>query len=265
MNHLLRGLAPVTETGWKAIEDEAKTQLGTYLAARKLVDFNGPEGWGHSATDLGRVAAIDGPTGGVTASQRRVLPLVELRTSFVVSRAELDDAERGAEDLDFDDLDAAALRIAVAENATVLHGYSAAGIAGIAERSSHPAVSLGGKARDYPARVSEAVNVLLASGISGPFGLSVSPEIYIQILETSEAGDLLMDHVRQILGGPVVRTPAGIGGVVVSLRGGDFALDCGQDISIGYRSHTETEVGLYFEESISFRVMEPNAAVVLKV
>ncbi len=263
MNHLLRGLAPITEAGWKAIEDEAKPRLATYLAARKLVDFSGPAGWSHSAIDLGRVASIDGPAEGVTARQRRVLPLVELQAPFMVSRAELADADRGADDLDFPDLADAARRAAVAENVAVFYGYPAAGIAGITERSAHPKVSLGGDVRNYPARVSEAVNRLLGVGIAGPYGLAVSPEGYIEILETSEAGDLLMDHVRQILGGPVVRTPGLIGGVVVSLRGGDFTLECGQDISIGYLAHTETEVRLYFEESFSFRVIEADAAVVL--
>jgi uncharacterized linocin/CFP29 family protein len=263
MNHLLRGLAPITDDGWSAIEGEAKPRLATYLAARKLVDFTGPAGWSYSARDLGRVAGIEGPAAGVTAAQRRVLPLVELRTPFMVSRAELAAADRGADDVEFPDLDEAARRIAVAENTTVFYGYPAAGISGITERSSHPPVSLGPDAREYPARVSEAVGRLLGAGIAGPYGLAVSPEGYIEILETSEAGDLLMDHIREILGGPVVRTTGLNGGVVVSLRGGDFAIDCGQDLSIGYLDHSETEVRLYFEESFTFRVIEPDAAVVL--
>ena len=39
-------------------------RLTTYLAARKLVDFEGPHGWTHSATNLGRVEAIAGPAAG---------------------------------------------------------------------------------------------------------------------------------------------------------------------------------------------------------
>jgi len=263
MNHLLRDYAPITDAGWKAIEDEAKPRLRTYLAARKLVDFHGPLGWSHSATDLGRVNYVDGPADGVTAALRRVLPLVELRTPFVVSRDELFDADRGADDLDFPELDAAAARIAVAENTAILYGYAAAGIAGIAERSSHSPILLGEEVRAYPAQVTAAVNQLLGSGIGGPYGMAVSPAAYREILETSESGDLLMDHVRKILGGPVVRTSGVTGAVVVSLRGGDFSFDCGQDISIGYLDHNENEVRLYFEESFTFRVVEPDAAVVL--
>src|SRR5260370_37122681 len=117
MDHLLRELAPISEAGWKALEDEAKPRITTYLAARKLIDFEGPHGWSHSATNLGRVARADGPAEAVTAKQRRVLPLVELRSEFEAARSELDDADRGAQDLVLDSLDAAARRIALAENA----------------------------------------------------------------------------------------------------------------------------------------------------
>lgn len=263
MDHLLHDLAPITDGGWEAIETEAKTRLTTYLAARKLVDFSGPRGWGYSATNLGRVAAVEGPHDGISAKQRRVLPLVELRSPFTVSRAELEDADRGAEDLDFDDLDRAARLIAIAENRAVFAGHPAAGIGGIIDAVSHQPVSLGEDFGDYPIRVAQAVNRLLEAGIGGPYGLAISPDGYTGIVETTELGDLLIDHLRQILGGPVVRSPGLGGGVVVSMRGGDFALECGEDLSIGYLDHSAEEVHLYFEESFSFRVLEPDAAVVL--
>jgi uncharacterized linocin/CFP29 family protein len=264
MNHLLRDIAPISEVGWAAIEAEAKPRLSTYLAARKLVDFNGPHGWTHSVTELGRVEAIAGPAAEVTARQRRVLPLVELRATFEVARAELDDADRGAQDLEFSGLEAAAIRIALAENASVFHGYTAAGIAGIAETSSHSPIALDGAFGQYPTIVARAVNVLREAGISGPYGLAIGPDGYTGIIETTEHGGYpLLDHLRQILGGPVVWAPGVQGAVVLSMRGGDFILDCGQDVSIGYVSHTAEAVQLYFEESISFRVVEPDAAIAL--
>jgi uncharacterized linocin/CFP29 family protein len=45
------------------------------------------------------------------------------------------------------------------------------------------------------------------------------------------------------------------------MRGGDFVLENGEDISIGYRSHDEETIQLYLEESLTFRVLEPDAAV----
>ena len=54
------------------------------------------------------------------------------------------------------------------------------------------------------------------------------------------------------------------GGIVLSLRGGDFLFESGQDISIGYLSHDAETVALYLEESFSFRVTEPDSAVALR-
>lgn len=55
MNHLLRPLAPISDSGWKLLDDEARERLTPALAARKLVDFSGPHGWSYSATtDTGR-------------------------------------------------------------------------------------------------------------------------------------------------------------------------------------------------------------------
>ena len=55
MNHLLRELAPLTGNEWKAIDEEAKQTLKMNLAARRLVDFSGPQGWQTSSINLGRV------------------------------------------------------------------------------------------------------------------------------------------------------------------------------------------------------------------
>ena len=110
MNHLLRELAPISESGWQLLDREAKDRLAPALAARRLVDFSGPHGWEHSATNLGRTAPLKATAvKGITALQRRVLALVELRASFELPLAELRDADRGADDADLTALDAAAL------------------------------------------------------------------------------------------------------------------------------------------------------------
>ena len=53
------------------------------------------------------------------------------------------------------------------------------------------------------------------------------------------------------------------GAVLLSLRGGDFVFDSGQDLSIGYDSYDPEDVQLYLEESFSFHVATPEAAVAL--
>jgi len=265
VNHLLRGLAPISASGWDALDDEAKQRLPAALAARKLVEFAGPHGWSHSATNLGRSKAVAAaPVDGVAARARTVLPLVELRSDFEVARDELTDSERGALDIDLSGLDAAARRIAIAENIAVFHGWEQAGIVGIVESSPHAAIPRESDLDHYPRRVAKAVETLLSNGIDGPYGLALSPEEYTSVIETTEHGGYpLFDHLRKILDGPIVWAPGVRGAVVLSLRGGDFLFESGQDLSIGYDHHDAATVHLYFEESFSFRVATPEAAVPL--
>jgi len=265
VSHLLREQAPITAAGWERIDDEARERLRPALAARKLVDFAGPLGWGHSATDLGRTEPVATPPAeGLSAVRRRVLPLVEVRAAFALARAELADADRGAQDIELGPLDEAARLLATAENGAVFHGWNAAGIGGIAEVSTHDPIALGEDCERYPRHVARAIEGLLSVGIEGPYGIALGPDAYTRVLETGEHGGYpLLEHLRQIAGGPLVWSPGVNGAVVVSLRGGDFLFESGEDISIGYASHDAGAVHLYLEESFSFRVVTPEAAVPL--
>jgi uncharacterized linocin/CFP29 family protein len=79
-----------------------------------------------------------------------------------------------------------------------------------------------------------------------------------------DGGLIVFDHLRRILDGPVVWAPGVAGAVVVSLRGGDFTLHCGQDLAIGYHHHDGDTVHLYLEESFTFVIATPEAAVALR-
>src|SRR5262249_17286872 len=171
MNHLLRELAPISDVGWKALDDEARDRLAPALAARRLVEFSGPKGWEHSATNLGRTEALTkAPSGGVSGLRRHVLPLVELRADFTVSREELRDTDRGADDTDLGALDNAAHQIATAENAAVFRGWQGA-LEGIAETTPHDPIPLGGTADGYLRAVAGAAGRGVVSGGWGPLGV----------------------------------------------------------------------------------------------
>ncbi|SEP37500.1 family 1 encapsulin nanocompartment shell protein [Amycolatopsis saalfeldensis] len=269
MDHLMRELAPIPAEGWRQIDDEARERLVTHLAARKVVDVEGPRGWTHSATSLGRTRRIDAPENArereTAVRQRRVLPLVEVRVPFTVDRSELEDAERGADDLELDDLDQAAAQVGLIENRAVFHGWPEAGIGGIIDASPYEHGTLGTDPERYPHLVANAVNTLRCNGIDGPYALAINPEGHTAIVESTEHGGLLvLDHLRRALGGGrVKRTPGITGAVVLSLAGGDFVLELGQDLSIGYSHHDAEKLSLYLEESFSFRVTEPDSALVL--
>jgi uncharacterized linocin/CFP29 family protein len=264
MDRLLRDIAPLSDAAWEAIDTEARTRLTALLADRRLVDFSGPHGWGKSAIDTGRAVDIDDPDTGLFARQRSVQPFVELRAPFSVSRFALEDIARGAPNPDLGAITEAATALASVENRAVFHGWAAAGITGITEAASQEAIELGDRAVDYPTAVARGLNELRIAGIDGPFGLAVGPDRYTEIVETTERGGYpLLRHLQEILGGPVVWAPGVTGAVLVSTRGGDFRFDVGEDLCVGYLDHDADEVRLYLEESFTFQVLEPDAAVAL--
>jgi uncharacterized linocin/CFP29 family protein len=264
VNHLRRELSPLTPRAVAAIESEAKQTLATYLSARKLVEFSGPHGWEFSAVSLGKVAdtKLDGdPT--IIAKQRLVQPLLEVRAPFEMTINELDDIERGA-DPDLDEVTDAARRIALAEDRAIYYGAKSANIQGIISDSSQRPIALTNDFQSFPGFVSEAIEQLRISGVNGPYAIALDADSYTALSKTTGAGGYpVLQHVRRFVDGPIVWAPALKGALVLSLRGGDFELVVGQDVSVGYLDHDRTKVNLYLEESFTFRLLSPEAAVPL--
>jgi uncharacterized linocin/CFP29 family protein len=265
MDDLRRELAPIPSAAWDVIDEEARSALKVTLAARKLVDFSGPHGWTHSAVEVGRTEPLrEAPGDGVSAARRRLQPLIELRAPFALARAELDAVARGAKDPNFDALTAAARAIAVAEDRAVFQGFEAGGIVGIVEAAADAALTITEDYEAYPAQVAKAVGLLKSAGVDGPYAIALGPRCYTGLTQTTMKGGYpAIQHVQRLLDGPIVWAPAVNGAVVLSLRGGDFELTVGRDLSIGYLGHTTDSVELYIEESLTFRVLAAEAAVPL--
>jgi len=265
MNGLLRELAPISERAWPQIENEARSTLELTLAARKLVDFEGPLGWTCSSVDLNRVTLLDeGPGEGVDACVRQVRPMVELRIPFVLPRRELEAIDRGARDPDLDAVVQAARTAAIAEDRAIFHGYGDAHIEGIVDAAPGNPLKIDDDYEEYPGVVAEAVEELRTRGIEGPYAIALGPRCYTGLNKTiGRGGELVIDQVRGMLDGPVVWAPGLDGALVLTTRGDDFRLTVGRDFSIGYTYHTADEVHLYLQESFTFVVHEAEAAVPL--
>lgn len=259
--HLLREFAPISDAGWSAIEDEVTRSLATFLSARRLVDFVGPKGWEFSAVDLGGITSTELDAGSaVSISVRNVVPMAELRRPFAIKRTELDAIDRGSQSPDLDPAIDAARNLAFTEDRAVFAGLGSADAPGIIEASPHDAIDLDDSG--YPGAVARAVARLRLAGVDGPYGIALGTQCYTSVFEATNAGGYpVLEHVRMVVGGPVVWAPAIEGAVVVSMRGGDFELIVGQDLSIGYLRHSEEDVVLYLEETMTFAVHGPEAAV----
>jgi len=263
MNNLHRELAPISDKAWAQIEEEASRTLKRHLAARRAVDVLGPKGLELSAVGTGHLQQIQAPGDGIQAAQRIAQALVELRVPFDLTRQAIDDVERGATDSDWAQVKEAARKIAFAEDRSVFDGYAAAGIGGVRQGSSNPPLTLPSNVKGYPGVIAQAVSQLRLAGVNGPYALLLSAEAYTAVSGGSDEGYPVLQHIRRLIDGEIVWAPAIEGGFVLTTRGGDFELDIGQDISIGYLSHSKTNVELYLQETFTFRLLTTEAAVVL--
>jgi uncharacterized linocin/CFP29 family protein len=261
MDLLKRELAPILPEAWRLIDAEATRVLRLNLAGRKLVDFNGPFGWTEGAVNVGRLHLFnEPPIDGVTAGIRVVQPLVEVRTPILLDTLELDTVARGADDPDLSNVVRAAERTARVEDEAIFNGWPEASIAGILPSSPHSPVVVSGPS-GWPEAVVRAKEILRVAGISGPYAIAFSPPAYDEISAASEDGYPVRKRIEQLVEGPLVWAPALKDAVLLSVRGGDFELTVGQDLSIGYAYFERSHVELYLTESFTFRVLEPAAAV----
>ncbi|NQU44675.1 bacteriocin family protein [bacterium] len=262
---LRRSFAPVASEAWAEIDVRAKEIFQTSLTLRSIVDFSGPHGWEFAALNLGRLDVTGKkPVDGVTWGLRQVMPAVETRIPFSLKQMDLDSVTRGSKNPDLGPLEEAARKAAFFEENCLYNGFKAGGIPGLFPSAEQPAVALPGSMEDMPKAAAQAVQAIQGAGIPGPYTLVLAPAQYQALMQAAKGGFPIHRAVREILGGGILWSSALSGGVILSVRGGDFELAVGQDLSIGYWRHDGDSVDFYITESFTFRVIEPAAFVPLK-
>ena len=262
-NNLHRELAPITTAAWGEIEMEATRTFKRHVAGRRVVDVHGPGGPDTAAVSTGRLLDVPAPNDGVVAHLRESKPLVRLRVPFSLSREAIDNVERGAQDADWDSVKAAAKTLAFVEDRSIFEGYPAASIAGIRSCSSNPPVPLPEDPRHMADAIAQALTALRLAGVDGPYSVLLSAEDYTKVSETTEHGYPIREHLNRLVHGDIIWAPAIDGAMVLTTRGGDFDLQLGTDVSIGYSSHDADSVQLYLQETLTFLCYTSEASVCL--
>ena len=101
------------------------------------------------------------------------------------------------------------------------------------------------------------------AGVNGPYSVLFGAAAYTALAESSDHGYPVLDHVKRLAEDKIIWAPAIGGAFVLTTRGGDFDLHIGQDVSIGYLSHTDSVVRLYLQETFTFLLLTTEAAVAL--
>jgi uncharacterized linocin/CFP29 family protein len=264
MNNLHRALAPISDAAWADLEAEATRTFARHVAGRRVFDL-ATLSETDAAVGTGHLHEVPAPAAGVLARSREARPLVELRVPFTVDRAAVDDVERGAKDPDWRPVKDAARTIAFTEDRLIFDGFPGADIPGVAAGMSNPPAALPASVMDYPNAVAQAVSALRLAGVGGPYALLMSATVATLLAETTDHGYPIHEHVARVLGhdGELIWAPALSGAYLVSTRGGDYELYLGQDLSVGYLSHEDASIELYFQETLTFLVHAGEAGVQL--
>ncbi|PRC42619.1 bacteriocin, partial [Mycobacterium sp. ITM-2017-0098] len=216
-----------------------------------------------AAVSTGHLLDVLPPGDGVVAHLRDARPLVRLRVPFTINRVDIDDVERGSQDSDWDPVKEAAKRLAYAEDRAIFEGYEAAHITGIRKSSSCPNLALPDDPREIPDVISQALSELRLAGVDGPYSVLLSADVYTKVSETTAHGYPIREHLNRLVDGDIIWAPAIDGAFVLSTRGGDFDLQLGTDVCIGYLSHDADTVQLYLQETLTFLCYTAEASVAL--
>ncbi|MFP4621946.1 MAG: family 1 encapsulin nanocompartment shell protein [Bacteroidales bacterium] len=264
MDILRKSLAPITEVAWEEINDQARVVFQNVLTARRFADVEGPKGFAYGGVSLGRLNVDSNQKeDAVKYGINRLQPLMETRKSFKLNIWELDNVVRGAADVDLEAMEKAAKEMGQFEERAIYLGFEKACIQGLKEVSDHDVRSFPQDGKEILKTLANSISAMRGSFVEGPYHLVLGTDKW-QNLHIHTGGYPLKRQVEDLIGGEIILNPNVEEGFLVSGRGGDFQLILGQDIAIGYESHNEKEVQLYFTESFTFRTLEPAAVIVFE-
>ena len=210
MSHLLREHSPITEDGWELLDSEARERLAprsrpaswSFLRAARLAVFG---------DDLGRVKEIGDPPAkeSMAPSARsgpgraaRALRGRWLRAPTPIAAPRTPNWRRSSRPP----------RDRRRRERRRLPPLKAAGITGIVEASPHDP-SVGEDFERYPRHVAKAVDALPEARVDWPYRLALGPDPHTLVLEISQHGGYpLLEHLREIVGGPLFWSPGVKGG-----------------------------------------------------
>ncbi|NLF30411.1 MAG: bacteriocin family protein [Planctomycetes bacterium] len=259
---LTRDDAPFGEKVWAAIDGAVLNAARSQLAARRILHVDGPFGLGLTAIPRGEAPAVGG------MSVNPPLPLAMIRKAFTLPTRDIATIEQTGAPVSLSAAVAAAIEVARMEDALIFRGADKVGIQGLlTAKGAHRAAlrdwsEVGTAAED----IIEAVTVLDGAGFAGPYVLALAPPLYNRLLRRYPQGNASeLEHIRTIVTEGIVKAPSIDGGGVLLASGRPFAsIVLGQDLMTGLLGPGEEGFEFLISESLTLRLTEPSAVVVLK-
>jgi uncharacterized linocin/CFP29 family protein len=260
--YLAREDAPFGGDVWKALDDAMLEAAKAQLVGRRLLDLEGPYGFG-----LKSVPLMDAATeSGLIASN--TLPVVLIQEGFDLGARDLANFEARGITLDRSAVAEAAVAVAQREDALIFNGSEELGVPGLmtVEGANSLALSDWGDVGTAAQDMIQAVTVLDQAGFHGPYTLALAPARYNLLFRRYERGNFSeMEHVKTIVTDGVYKAPGlGDGGVLLATGRQNASIVLGQDMTVGFVGPEGDRIAFSISESLVPRVRRPNAICVLE-
>jgi len=257
-DYLGRKEAPLSAELWKLLDATMIEAAKSQLSGRRLINIEGPFGFGLKAIPLSDCEIAEG----ITASP--VIPVNLVTSTFFLNKRDL---AAGAKDpiLDLDPVASAAMACARKEDGIIFSGIGdTPGLLGAAGSGSLT-LTKWDKAGTAADQVIRAVTLLDDAGFHGPYCMGLAPAQYNILLRRYPQGEgTELEHIRTILGGDVVKAPVLKKGGVLLASGRQYcSLVIGQDMSIGFNGPAGDAFEFSISESLALLIRAPESICLL--
>lgn len=258
--------APFGDDIWNKLDEILIAAAKSRLSARKILDIEGPYGFG-----LKNVLLQDKiiEEGSVSTASSAFLPVPLINTTFELNIRDIAAYEETGFSINCAEIAKAAISAAEAEDCLIFSGSKKLGVSGLLNAEGVQSVKLenwdaiGAAAKD----IIIALNALDSAGFHGPYKLALAPELYNQLFRLYPQGyQIELQHIESIVGSKVIKAPGIKKGGVLLADGKQYAsIVIGQDMVTGFIGPEDMSYKFNVSESIVPWIKVPSAVCVLDI
>ncbi len=266
MEILNRANAPFGAGAWGIIDATLGEFLTKRLNLRSVVDFDGSYTYETDSIATKYSTEVSSKNG-VSIATREPIKMVEIKKSFKLSKSVIEDIKKGIENFDDKELATAANEFSSVENNMILSGLKEANIEGITTNKDVKSIEVK-STKDILGAVAKSLGTFNQEFVDGTFKLVISSGTMAKLYTEFFDGISVKTKLDDILGAGNIIINQDIGdnkALMISQRGGDFEFYSGLDVSIGFEKETKDVVELFLMQTCAFRVLSPEAAIVLDI
>ena len=272
---LLRGDAPFGSDLWERIDQQVVRVARDQLVGRRFLPIYGPLGAGIQGIPLDKLNFDEETCTDLLGDQEPVQAKAQNRTlaavpmlykDFLISWRDVETEKQTGVPVDLSAAAAAANALSKKEDDMIFNGCPEFGYPGLLNAEGRQKVSRSNWSEgDNPfLDVAAGVEKLTSEGIFEPYTLIVGTDLYLQMQRLQEGtGVLLIDRIRELVGGKVYQSPViGKGkAVLVACSSHYMDLAIGQDIITGYIGPEKMNHTFRVFETALFRLKRDKAVV----